>query len=105
MNTSTAIDGTIELDLSEMYEPTTIDLNQVFGAVGLCYNVALESYGLVQVHQSENTAEIALSLGAYAEAGARTRLVVRADDGTGCTAAVIFKLSIIDSGAKMACVA
>lgn len=100
MNTSTPTDATLELDISEMYQPVSIDLNQVFGAVGLRYAVALESYGAIKVHQSENNAEIALSAGAYAEAGNQTRLVVRAHDGTGCSAAVIFKLSIVDRGAR-----
>jgi hypothetical protein len=68
--------------------------------VGLRYTFALESYGLVRVHKSENQATISLSAGAYAEVGSRTRLVVRADDGSGCSATVIFKLSIVDRGAR-----
>ncbi len=105
MKTSTPTHETIELDITDMYQPISLDLNQVFGAIGLSYTVALESYGLVRVHKTENQAQITLSAGAYAEAGSQTRLIVRADDGTGCTAAVIFKLSIVDSSAEISCVA
>ncbi|CAA6676504.1 MULTISPECIES: hypothetical protein [unclassified Lentimonas] len=107
MNTDTATPTyeTIELDITDMYQPIPLDLNQIFGAVGLRYTVALESYGLVRVHKTANPAKIALSAGVYAEAGSQTRLIVRADDGTGCTAAVIFKLSIIDSSTEASRVA
>ena len=105
MNATTPTYTTIELDIADIDQPISLDLNQIFGAIGLRYAVALESYGLVRVHKTENQAQVALSAGAYAEAGSQTRLIVRADDGTGCTAAVIFKLVIVDSSAEASRVA
>ena len=106
MNATTPTYTTIELDIADIDQPISLDLNQIFGAIGLRYAVALESYGLVRVHKTENQAQVALSAyGAYAEAGSQTRLIVRADDGTGCTAAVIFKLVIVGSSAEASRVA
>ena len=80
-------------------------MNQIFGAIGLRYAVAIESYGIVSAHQPGNESKLYLSAGAHAEVGSQTRLVVRADDGTGCTAAVIFKVAISQAAAEVARVA
>lgn len=97
MNASTPTHATIEVDITEAHQLVQLDLNQIFGAIGLHYTVALESYGIVRVSNAANKAHLSLFPGAHAEVGNQTRLIVRADDGSGCTAAVIFKVVIVES--------
>ena len=105
MKTITHAIDTIEVGISEIDEPILLDLNQIFGAIGLNYRIAVLSYGIVRIRQSSNLEGIYLSAGESAEAGGRTRLVIRANDGSGCSAAVTFKVQVVQSLVDDACVA
>ncbi|MFQ3226004.1 MAG: hypothetical protein ACI8Z5_002273 [Lentimonas sp.] len=105
MNAITDAQETIEVAITETDQPIQLDLNQIFTA-SVCATPSLSN--LMEsccVRTAANSALLYLSLGEHAEAGSRTRLVVRADNGTGCSAAVIFKVSMIDSAVEVSRVA
>lgn len=97
MNTITRAIDTIEVGSLKNDEPILLDLNQIFGAIGLTYKVAVESYGVVSVRKSEGSAKLYLTAGEFAERGCSSRLVIRADDGTGCSASVTYKIKVTQS--------
>ena len=101
MNIITDAAETIEVPIYEYDEPLSLDLNQIFGAIGLRYTVAVESYGMVHADKILNQPYVYLSVGESAEVGSQTRLVVRADDGTGCDVTVTFKIVIVPAQADL----
>lgn len=78
-----------------MDKPVRLELNQLFGAIGLRYTVAVESYGIVRVKKNSKRAQLYLSAGELSEVGARTRLAIRADDGTGCSVSATFNIELV----------
>jgi hypothetical protein len=105
MKTITHAIDTIEVGTSEIDEPILLDLTQIFGAIGLKYRIAILSHGIIKISRGASQDKLYLSAGEFAEAGGRTRLVVRADDGTGCNAAVTFQVQVVESTVDEACVA
>ena len=96
MNIITRAIDTIEVGTLKNNSPILLDLNLVFGAIGLNYSVAVGSYGVVSVLESAKSGQLYVSAGEHAGVGSRTRLVIRASDGAGCSATVVFNVDIVD---------
>ena len=96
---------TIEVGTSKIDGPILLDLNQIFGAIGLSYRIAVLSYGILNVSRSSSSGKVYLSAGENAEVGGRTRMVMRASDSSGCSVAARFKVQIVSQLSSSACAA
>jgi len=91
------IDGIIEVELSQPHAPIHINLNELFGAQGLSFRAAVESYGIVDMEMMEDSGIIALSPNPECNPDQRTRLAVRAVDEQGDSVVAVLALVVRSS--------
>lgn len=105
MNTTTTTkenspseDITVEINITEDYAPTVVDLKEVFGVMGLSYTVKSESYGIVQVDAITENGILCLSAGQHSQHGDQTRIAIRASHSDGVSAVAILQVKAVSQG-------
>lgn len=86
----------IEIELSDFYLPHLIDLNALFGAWDLDYEVEVERAGVVAVDSITSDGMLFLIADTNASSGTRTRIAVRAVDIAGVAMATSFDVLVVD---------
>ncbi len=92
---NTADSNTIELKLSEEMPSVLLDLNELFACQGLDYQVATESYGVIEATVLQKRGMLRIQPGEYAHAGALTRLALRATDAGGDSVLVTWTVVVV----------
>lgn len=98
-----AIDGIIQVERSAKNVPAVIDLNHLFGARGLRFRAAVESFGVVDLKLAEASGMLSVAASPYCQADQRTRLAVRAADDAGCEVVAVMDVVVsraVESGLR-----
>ncbi|MGB0744155.1 MAG: hypothetical protein ACPGSB_06485 [Opitutales bacterium] len=90
----------VVVDCSENATPVCIDLNQLFGSVGLRYQVAAETYGFVRVHLQSKLGLLTFYADEYATPSACTRVAIRAISSDGDTVVTIVRVGFCGQRAR-----
>lgn len=86
-----------KLFLPDSFEPVALDLNHLFGAIGLKFSIIAESEAILCIGKVSNRGRVYVAAGENAELGDQARMIVKADDGTGCSSALLISFEICSS--------
>jgi len=92
---SNAILDTIEVELTEAYAPTLIDLNHLFGSAEFQFTAMAVTSGVVEVDAISEPGFLFLSASEKAYPNTRSRIAVRGVDAQGRSVATAFEVLVV----------
>ena len=85
----------VEVELTEEFGPTLVDLNQVFGATELRFSAAAETGNVVDLTVMNQRGVLVLMASDECVFGESTRVVVRATTAEGDSTVIVFNVRVV----------
>ncbi|MGB0415225.1 MAG: hypothetical protein ACPGKS_00100 [Coraliomargarita sp.] len=85
----------VEVQLSDQFEPTLLDLNEIFGALELQFEAAVETSAVVELKLLKKRGILVLQSADGSTAGQAARVAVRATAPDGVSTVVLFRVRTV----------
>ncbi len=92
-----SLNDVVEVQLTEEFGPTLVDLNQVFGATDLKFSAAAEIAHVVDLSVMNQRGVLVLMAADECEFGGATRVVVRATTEDQDSTVIVFNVKVVKS--------